>query len=582
MKCFTQPLVKQPYLQQTGASSSYICWQTQNVCKSIIHYGLSKNTLNQKDTSSNQDITHCLFLSPLQPNTKYYYVVNTGSLTMNVDTHYFYTAPPIGSKNKVRFLALGDCGSSYPLQYRVKSAINYFKQQKYINGVLLLGDNAYETGSVNEYQAGFFNPYQNNFILSNTCIYPAPGNHDYANDNQLAQSHLVPYYDVFNKTPQQGELGGTPSFHKEFYSFDYANIHFISLDSYGIENATYHLWDTLGPQYLWLKQDLQQNHSMWTIVYFHHPPFTMGTHNSDTENDLIEIRKTISRLLEKHGVDLVLNGHSHVYERSWLQKGHYNLETTFNKQQHVIDSSSAHYDGSVNSCPYKKDTTDNKGTVYVVAGEAGKLGYGQASYPHNSKCVSDYVKGGAFYFEVEDNRLDGFYVEEDSVVHDKFTMFKNVNQRHALSSLVNQTATLTPSWNGTYNWQHNGSNIKEEEVFVSNSSQFIVKDILNCLADTFKITITVDINETKAADLNFNLYPNPSKDELFLQYENFNGNIETTVINSLGKLCIQVILKFNNGNAKLLFSNYNLNNGTYFLSLKNSEKSITKSFFINR
>lgn len=577
----SQSLVQGPYLQQTGTTSTYITWQTVGHCHSIIHYGLSKNNLTQKDTILLQDTTHCAYLQALQPNTQYYYVVNLDNWSMSPDTHYFYTAPLVGSKNKVRFLALGDCGSGYPLQYRVKSAMNYFNQNKYINGILLLGDNAYETGSSNEYQTGFFNPYKNDFILSQSCIYPAPGNHDYANSLSLAQSHLIPYYSVFNKTPQQGELGGVPSLHKEFYSFNYANIHFVSLDSYGIEATTYHLWDSLGPQYQWLEQDLQQDHSLWKVVYFHHPPFTMGTHNSDTESDLVLIRQNISRLLEKHGVDLVINGHSHVYERSWLQQGHYDLEPTFNKLIHTVDSSSARYDGSINSCPYKKDSATNKGTVYVVAGEAGKLGYGQTNYPHDSKCFSDFAKGGAFYFEVEDNRLDAFYLEEDSLIHDQFTIFKNVNQNHSLIDVVNQTTTLTASWHGTYHWQHNNSTQQHEVVSVSNNSLFIVRDSLNCLADTFQV-LTVNLNEQKQELEELSIYPNPIKDDVVLYYPNINGSYETTITNSLGKTCIKTILIFNEGKASFRLAPYLLSNGGYFISLKISEKIFSKAIFINR
>jgi hypothetical protein len=364
-----------------------------------------------------------------------------------------------------------------------------------------------------------------------SCIYAAPGNHDYANDYNLSLNHQVPYYEIF-KTPQNAELGGIPSNHKEFYSYNYANAHFISLDSYGIESGMYHLWDSLGPQYQWLEQDLQQDHSMWKIVYFHHPPFTMGTHNSDTESDLVLIRQNIARLLEKYGVDLVINGHSHNYERSWLQKGHYNLENTFNKVLHTVDSSSARYDGTLNSCPYKKDSSDNKGTVYVVAGQSGRDGFSQSSYPHDSKYFSDYQKAGALFFEIEGNRLDAFYLEEDSLIHDKFTIFKNVNKNKDLSAYINQTINLTASWHGDYIWTFNGATTQIQSVLVDSSSNFIVHDSLNCLADTFRIGVT-GLKSSK--HLNYlQLFPNPVKDKITISYMNQNGEYDLTMTNALG------------------------------------------------
>ena len=54
------------------------------------------------------------------------------------------------------------------------------------------------------------------------------------------------------------------------------------------------------------------------IAYWHQPPYTKGTHDSDTEIMCIEMRQNIMPILEQYGVDLVLNGHSHGYERSYL------------------------------------------------------------------------------------------------------------------------------------------------------------------------------------------------------------------------------------------------------------------------
>jgi acid phosphatase type 7 len=55
---------------------------------------------------------------------------------------------------------------------------------------------------------------------------------------------------------------------------------------------------------------------MWTVVYFHHPPYTKTSHNSDAEIELIRMRENFIRILERNGVDLVLSGHSHGYEGS--------------------------------------------------------------------------------------------------------------------------------------------------------------------------------------------------------------------------------------------------------------------------
>ena len=571
--------VRGPYLQITGPNSTYVCWKTTNLCFSKVTYGTNKYNLNLVSYNSVNDTMHTNILTSLTPNTKYYYIINKNLIQMSSDTFYFYTAPSIGSGQKIRILALGDCGTNYTQQYNVKAAANYFRKNNYINCVLLLGDNAYNSGLQSEYQSGFFNPYYSNFIFNNSCIYPSPGNHDYANDLTLSQNHLIPYFDIF-KTPQLGELGGVASNHKEFYSYNYGNTHFISLDSYGIELGIYHLWDSLGPQYKWLEQDLIQDKSMWKIVYFHHPPFTMGSHNSDLESDLILVRTKIARLLEKYGVDLVINGHSHNYERSYLQKGHYDLEATFNKYTHTLDSSSALYNGSSNSCPYKKDSSDNKGTVYIVAGSSGKLGITQASYPHNCMYYSDSNKSGALFLEIEQNRLDAYYIEEDSLVHDKFTIFKNVNKNIALNTFSGLPTIISSSWIGTYNWLFNGAHTKTQTVNLSVNTQFIVKDSLNCLADTINLNIT-GINEN-IKNISFKIYPNPIKDKIYFEIPTHDDQAVLTIFSLQGKSMFTSKIEFNNKKAELSIANLNLPNSEYIITLNFSEKSISKSILIER
>jgi 3',5'-cyclic AMP phosphodiesterase CpdA len=64
----------------------------------------------------------------------------------------------------------------------------------------------------------------------------------------------------------------------------------------------------------WLKKDLSQNQSKWTVVLFHSPPYTKGSHDSDNLKDswgkMHYMRENVLPILEKHSVDMVLSGHS--------------------------------------------------------------------------------------------------------------------------------------------------------------------------------------------------------------------------------------------------------------------------------
>lgn len=460
-----------------------------------------------------------MMIAGLTPNTKYYYTVGNAANTFTCDTFFFYTAPVANTNRKIRFVATGDCGTAMTTQYNIKNALMYYLNGKYINGWLLLGDNAYNDGTDLEYTTKFFGPYQTGFLMQHTSLFPAPGNHDYANNLTLAENKAVSYYTIFD-SPTAGQLGGVASNTESYYSYNYGNVHFIALDSYGTETSL-SMYDTTGSaQYQWLKQDLNANTSMWTIVYFHHPPYTMGSHNSDTELDLVAIRQKMTPLFEAKGVDLVLNGHSHNYERSWLIKGHTGLEATFSKTLHAKDTSSARYDGSPNSCAYIKDSLTNKGVVYAVCGSSGWFTFTQATYPHDCMYYSNTTSGTVAYLEVDSNRLDARFIGEDSLVKDRFTIFKNVNKSKQLSTPSTSTISLKASWNGNYNWTNNAVTTKQNMFSGSTTTIILVKDSLNCIADTFKITvIPVGIREHKKTTMK--MFPNPvTGNEITVQLEN--------------------------------------------------------------
>ena len=58
--------------------------------------------------------------------------------------------------------------------------------------------------------------------------------------------------------------------------------------------------------------------------------YTMGSHNSDTEKELVDIRENLIPVLDRYGVDIVLAGHSHDYERSRMMHGYYGNDSSFN------------------------------------------------------------------------------------------------------------------------------------------------------------------------------------------------------------------------------------------------------------
>lgn len=482
-------LLRGPYLQVATPTSIVIRWRTDKPAESVVKIGSNSQSLNQTFAGDAGTTEHEVKVTGLQPETRYYYSIGSQTAVLQSGDHnFFQTAAVAGKPGKYRFGLLGDCGTNSVIQDDVRARMMDYLGSNYMNAWLLLGDNAYSFGRDAEYQSNFFNRYKDN-LLKQYPLFPSPGNHDYDNDNPARQDdHKIPYYDVFTM-PTQGEAGGEPSGTEAFYSFDYGNVHFLSLDSYGREDNSTRLYDTLGRQVQWIKKDLAANKNKdWVVAYWHHPPYSKGSRESDGDPEMTAIRQNFIRILERLGVDLIICGHSHVYERSRLMGGHYGYSNTFDATKHVVDGSSARYDGSDNSCPYIKNTPQSRGTVYVVAGSGGQLGNPKPDFPHKAMYHSDAERGGGLMLEVEGNRLDLKWIAADGVIRDKFTMEKGVNKETSQEIARDQSVELKASFIGDYVWS-NGSKTRAITVQPTENTDYTVKDGQNCIQDVFHIKV---------------------------------------------------------------------------------------------
>lgn len=494
-------LLRGPYLQVTTTNSIVIRWRTDVLVRGIVRYGTTPGLLNKTAQDTLLVSEHKIKLEGLEPATRYYYSIGSWKDTLQGGPDsYFVTLPVAGTEGFYRIAAVGDCGNNSVNQRNVRDQLVRYLGDKPLDSWILLGDNAYGTGRDAEFQSNFFNIYKGNLLKY--PLFPTPGNHDYydgdAQRDKVQKNHEVAYYQNFSM-PIHGEAGGVASLNPAYYSFDLGNIHFLSLDSYGIEEDQFRMSDTTGPQVQWIKKDLEANQNKgWIIAYWHHPPYSMGSHNSDTDDELTAIRQNFIRILERYGVDLILCGHSHDYERSKLIKGHYGVQTSFNPAVNLVSSSSGFFDGTANSCPYIKDSEkDGQGTVYVVSGSAGQLGGKQATYPHIALPYSNVTYGGASMLEIQGNRLDLKWICSDGEIRDHFTMMKNVNQRHTLTVKKGDSLTLTASFNGEYLWttgnsgkkRLDGANGKSITVTPASNTTYTVKDKLNCIKDIFEVKV---------------------------------------------------------------------------------------------
>lgn len=409
-------LVRGPYLQQGTPESVVVRWRTDEPSRSVVRFGETPGVLDQVAQASGVLTEHVVQLRGLKPATRYYYALGAETQTLVGDeTCTFQTAPVVGSEGPVKIWVLGDPGTATDDQRAVRDGF-----ARYVNGAtpdlwLMLGDNAYARGTDAEYQKAVFEMYPG--TLRRSVLWPTLGNHDAGSANSDTQSGV--YYDLFT-LPTRGQAGGVPSGTEAYYSFDHGNIHFVCLDSHDTDRSAD------GAMMAWLKADLAANRQRWLIAFFHHPTYTKGSHDSDSALDsggrMKDMREVFLPVLEAADVDLVLTGHSHVYERSWLLGGHFGESSTFDVSKHVVQRGDGRETGDG---AYRKTRARRAGggEVSIVAGSSGHNTDKPAGMNHPAMCVS-LNEIGSLLIEVSGDRLESTFIDGAGQRKDWFSIQK--------------------------------------------------------------------------------------------------------------------------------------------------------------
>ncbi len=156
-----------------------------------------------------------------------------------------------------------------------------------INGlaaVLTLGDNQYPNGAIGDFQQS----YDRSWGRLKSITRPSMGNHEGLGEG---------YYTYFGDAAGPRDRG--------YYSFDVGAWHVVALNS----NCRIVACDSTSVQLAWLREDLAAHQSLCTLAYWHHPRFSSGQHQDS------KVMHPIWEELYASGVDIVLSGHDHDYER---------------------------------------------------------------------------------------------------------------------------------------------------------------------------------------------------------------------------------------------------------------------------
>jgi len=394
---------RMPYLQMQTKDSIMIKWQTPEAEIGCVEYSLKD--ISKKACEDKESRYHTLTLQNLEEGSTYTYKVLSKSLKIDNSNRSF--KPLHSDLNTTQNIwIIGDSGKAGPGQNNVYQAMQNYMQDKPLDLWLLLGDNAYRSGSQKQYNKAFFKPYKE--LLKSTVPWAVIGNHD---------ARRWAFYDIFD-FPTEGETGGVPSGTEKFFALEQGNLHILMLDSETTDLSKN------GEMAKWLEKDLKANNKLWTIAVLHHPPYSDGGHNSDNpldshsrfslEGKLFSIRENIIPILEKYDVDLVYSGHSHGYERSKLLHKHYGTSDTFDKDKHIIQDNNASYCKTLEPKPYK-------GTIYTVAGSAAKLDHGRLEHP---ALPFSYESLGSVMLKVTPNSLESKFLDSEGKIKDQFILYK--------------------------------------------------------------------------------------------------------------------------------------------------------------
>lgn len=280
--------VVSPFLHTATTSSIKVTFETTEPADSTVEYGLALPMTQTKSFSDPRTLHH-VELTGLKPSTQYFYRVTTrrgDEVLSRSEVSTFRTA--VGPSEAIAFTVIGDTQNNPEVTTRITEHAYALRPDFQIHVGDIVGTGANKHEWTNE----FFKP--SNKLMSRLATFPVIGNHE-------EDTHF--FYDYFDLADR-----------KSYYTFTYGNAQFFMVDT----NKPILPGTT---QYEWLAGELGKSTATWKIAVHHHPIY------SSDENDHGDTyrgpstwggmqHRPLATLYEKNNVDLVLNGHIHLYERT--------------------------------------------------------------------------------------------------------------------------------------------------------------------------------------------------------------------------------------------------------------------------
>ncbi len=276
---------------------------------------------------------HYAYIEGLQPGTTYYYRIGDASKGFWSDVATITTAD---NSDSFTFFHVSDSQGGIERHYDkwanlLDTAFSMYPEASFL---VHTGDHVDHGDNFKQWKWVFNSTDK----LMSSVLMPTAGNHENHGEYALEDNFILP------NVPEQDTTTGT------YYSFDYNNAHFIVLNTNEDEDN-----GISDEQIEWMKADAAASDAQWKFVMLHKAPYSNGSHYDD--GDVIELRKTLSVLMPELGIDIVFQGHDHVYLRTDAMNNNEVVEV----YEMSVDNNGKTYTAKVNP----------DGTIYAIDGCSG-------------------------------------------------------------------------------------------------------------------------------------------------------------------------------------------------------------------
>jgi len=347
-----------PYLQAVEDDGITIMWETVYPSYGKILYGTDNQLDHTIIEESIPSVMHEITLSGLEKDQDYYYKVVVENLSSQV--YSFHTKKT--SETPIKFIVYGD-SRSFPKVHENLIKLMIEEKPDFIANV---GDVVTTGVRLNEWIDEHFYPLRH--ISGNVPTYISIGNHEYGG---YQETRVVPPFEERVHNP----VNSTGS-NEYFFSFNYANSHFIFLDPNKADSPYGERISPGSQQYNWFVNDVKKakENSEWIFVFLHQPPYSEAWSGGYYDGEPL-LRKEIVPIMEANNVGIVFAGHTHDYERGLPHP------------------------------PYDPETGSGNNAVYVITGGGGSnldnhkyKEWEQIDLPdHQATTDNDDFDGGEYY-----------------------------------------------------------------------------------------------------------------------------------------------------------------------------------------